>query len=106
MMSALYGTLTIITTVDTIEHCNTQKAASIRSAGICICVYMNHNPTVSPKTTIMAEMSACICKAVLNTFCSPSIFPLPKANVMYRCVAEAIELLMKPNMATTPPTTL
>ena len=106
IMSALYGTLITIITVDAIEHCSTQNAAVMRSAGICICVYRNQSPAVSPNTVMSTAMSTCICMDVLNTLRSSTMSPLPREKMMYRCVADAMELLMKPNMATTPPTTL
>ena len=59
-MAALYGTLMIMITDAATEHWNTQKAAFMRSAGICILFHKNQSPTVSASTIIRKDMMPCI----------------------------------------------
>ena len=83
------------------EHWNTQKAAFMRSAGICILFHKNQSPTVSASTIIRKDMMPCIERLVEKTFVSCA-----SSKFSYRCVAEVMDPLMNPNMATIPPTTL
>ena len=106
MMAALYGTLIIMITDAATEHWNTQKAAFMRSAGICILFHKNQSPTVSASTIIRKDMMPCIERLVEKTFVSCARLFCPSSKVRYRCVAEVMDPLMNPNMATIPPTTL
>jgi hypothetical protein len=89
-----------------IEHCSTQLAASILSAGMFMCVFKYHTPTISITTKTKTAIPACANNETLKIRLTPASLFLPISKDKYRCTAFDMELLRNPNIATTPPTTL